>query len=125
MAKVLEFAFVSYPVTDEKRARDFYEGLLNLAPSGPGFRNNEGFWIEYEVGPHTLALSNFWKPEGKSGPCLAFEMDDYDSTFATLKAAGVVFEMETYDSPVCRFCVVKDPDGNQLMIHKRKPGRAS
>jgi hypothetical protein len=105
------------------RARAFYEGLQNLTSPSPDFRKDEGFWIEYEVGPHTLALSNFWKPEGKTGPCVAFEMDNYDETIAALKAAGVVFEMETYDSPVCRMCVVKDPDGNQLMIHKRKPGR--
>ena len=125
MPKVTEFAFVSYPVTDEKRARGFYEGLLNLTSVTPPYRDDEGFWIEYEVGPFTLALSSFWKAEGKSGPCVAFEMEDYDSTIAELKAAGVVFEMETHDSPMCRLCMVKDPDGNQLLIHKRNPGRAS
>jgi predicted enzyme related to lactoylglutathione lyase len=124
MVKVIEFAFVSYPVTEEKRARNFYEGLLNLTPNGPPFRNAEGFWVEYEVGPHTLALSNFWKPEAKSGPCVAFEMENYDETVTALKAAGVVFEMETYETPVCHMCVVHDPDGNQVLIHKRKPGRA-
>ncbi len=123
MVKVTEFAFVHHPVTDEKRARDFYEGVLNLVPSGPEFRNAEGFWTEYEVGPHTLALSSFWKPEGKSGPTVAFEMENYDETVAALKSAGAVFEMETYESQVCFMCVVKDPDGNQFMVHKRKPGR--
>jgi predicted enzyme related to lactoylglutathione lyase len=122
MIKVTEFAFVGYPVTDEKRARAFYEGLLNLKQS-TYVTNEGGFWIEYEVGPHTLALSSFWKPENKSGPCLALELEDYASAEETLKAAGMKFEMETTESPVCHFAVINDPDGNQLMIHKRKPGR--
>ena len=122
MVKVTEFAFVGYPVTDEQRARDFYEGLLGLESNGAVFRNEGGFWFEYQVGPHTLALASFWKPEGKSGPCLALEMENYDDIVAALKAAGVVFDMETYESPVCYTSVVRDPDGNQLMIHKRKPG---
>ncbi len=123
MVKVTEFAFVGYPVTDEQRARDFYEGLLGLTSNGVTFRNEGGFWFEYQVGPHTLALASFWKPEGKSGPCLALEVEDYPATIATLKKAGVVFEMETYESPMCFTSVVRDPDNNQLMIHQRKPGR--
>jgi predicted enzyme related to lactoylglutathione lyase len=123
MIKVTEFAFVGYPVTDEARARAFYEGLLKLESNGAVFRNEEGFWFEYQVGPHTLALASYWKADGKSGPCLALEMENYDETVAALKKAGVVFDMETYESPVCYTCVVRDPDGNQLMIHKRKPGR--
>ena len=122
MVKVLEFAFVGYPVTDEKRARDFYQDVLNLTP-GFEMKNEGGFWIEYEVGPHTLAISSFWKPENKSGPCVALEMENYDETISALKSAGIKFEMDTYESPGCHFCIVNDPDGNQLMIHKRKPGR--
>ena len=123
MVKVSEFAFVGYPVTDEQRARDFYEGLLKLESNGVTFRNDQGFWFEYQVGPHTLALASFWPADGKSGPCLALEMEDYEETITALKAAGVTFDMETYESPVCYTSVVRDPDGNQLMIHKRKPGR--
>ena len=28
--------------------------------------------------------------------------------------------METYKTPVCRFAVIADPDGNEIIIHKRK-----
>jgi len=28
--------------------------------------------------------------------------------------------MDTYPTPVCQFAVVADPDGNQVMVHKRK-----
>jgi predicted enzyme related to lactoylglutathione lyase len=28
--------------------------------------------------------------------------------------------MEVTDSPVCRFAIIFDPDGNKILIHKRK-----
>ena len=31
--KVIELAFCCYAVTDMKRAREFYEGVLNLQPT--------------------------------------------------------------------------------------------
>ena len=31
--KVIEIAFTGYPVTDLKRARQFYEGILGLKPT--------------------------------------------------------------------------------------------
>ena len=36
-----------------------------------------------------------------------------------LKARSVKFSMETMDTPVCRFAMICDPDGNKIMIHKR------
>ena len=33
MLKVIELAFCCYAVTDMKRARAFYEGVLNLKPT--------------------------------------------------------------------------------------------
>ncbi len=37
-----------------------------------------------------------------------------------LKESGASITMEPMDSPVCRFSMVLDPDGNVLMLHKRK-----
>jgi predicted enzyme related to lactoylglutathione lyase len=37
-----------------------------------------------------------------------------------LKAKGVPVPMDVMDTPVCRFAIVSDPDGNRLMLHKRK-----
>lgn len=48
--KILEFAFVA---TDLSRSRAFYEDILGLKSSL--FVNEDGqFYIEYEIGPHTL-----------------------------------------------------------------------
>jgi catechol 2,3-dioxygenase-like lactoylglutathione lyase family enzyme len=122
MIKVNEIAFVSYPVTDKQRARDFYEGLLGLTQeSGTDFP--DGFWIEYAIGAGTLALSNFWKPSASAhmGPAVGLEVEDFDATVARLKEKGVPFSHEVMETPVCHLCVVLDPDGNSLFIHKRKP----
>ncbi len=123
MIKVTEFSFIGYPVSDIKRAREFYEGLFNLKPA-MDMSTPDGAWVEYEVGPHTLALSTYWKPAAEGGPCLSFEVEDYDATLAALKAANVKFEMQSMETPVCHFALVRDPEGNQLFVHKRKPPTA-
>jgi predicted enzyme related to lactoylglutathione lyase len=118
--KILEFAFVAYPVTDLARARAFYEGVLGLTRT-PSPKDAEAKWFEYEVGPHTLGIgsSPMWKPSS-DGPSLALEVEDLDESIAQLKAHGVKFHMEPFESPVCRAAVILDPDGNKICIHKRK-----
>ena len=124
MIKVNEIAFVAYPVKDKQKARDFYEGILNLKlEMNSDFP--EGFWLEYEIGRETLALSNFWKPAESAtavGPSVGLEVADFDASIAELKKRGVPFSTEPMETPVCHLAVVADPDGNSLFIHKRKPG---
>lgn len=118
--KIIEFAFVVYPATDLARSRAFYEGILGLT-SAMSVINGDQFWVEYEIGPHTLGIGNepFLKPSG-DGPHLVLEVDDFDATIAHLKRCGVPFAVEPFDLPGCRAAIVTDPDGNKLGIHKRK-----
>src|SRR5580700_5698888 len=116
---ITEIAFTGTPVTDIKRAREFYEGALGLKPT---MESAGGMWVEYDVGPATFAIGCYgdvWKPS-EQGTCVAFEVDNVDSEIARLKSRGVAVSMEAMDSPVCRFAIVCDPDGNKVMIHKRK-----
>ena len=124
MITVNEIAFTAYPTTDKRRARDFYEGLLGLKPT-MDMDMGENYWIEYDIGPETLALSNYWKPsaEPKMGPTVALEVENFEETVALLKSKGVPFAEEVPDGSVCSMSMVIDPDGNSLWIHKRKPGR--
>jgi len=118
--KILEFAFVCYPVTELARARDFYERILGFTPASFWGDNTKG-WIEYEVGPHTLALTNFsddWKPSTQ-GVTLGLEVDDLEQSVAELEGHQVQFTLKLTQSPVCRFAIIQDPDGNKLFIHKR------
>lgn len=123
MIRVIEIAFTGYPVTDIARARAFYEGVLQLKSSSV-FENEGKSWIEYDVGPGTIAITNMspeWKPS-TSGPAAALEVADFNEAIAALKASSTKFIVEPAESPVCHLAVVTDPDGNSLAIHKRKAG---
>jgi predicted enzyme related to lactoylglutathione lyase len=122
MIRITEIAFTGYPVTDIARARAFYETLLGLKPATT-FGEGAQQWVEYDLGSATFAISNMaaemWKPSS-DGPAVAFEVENFAAAIATLKTAGVKFFIEAMESPVCHMAIVCDPDGNSLVIHKRK-----
>jgi predicted enzyme related to lactoylglutathione lyase len=118
---ITEIAFTGTPVTDIKRARAFYEDVLGLKPT---MESAGGLWVEYDTRTGTFAIGCYgdaWKPSPE-GTCIAFEVDDLDAEVSRWKARGVKFSMEPMDTPVCRFAIACDPDGNKIMIHKRKTG---
>jgi len=124
MIKVTAIAFTGYPVTNVARARAFYEGLLGLQPTLVYGEADGAAWIEYDIGPGTLAIASMgadkWKPSS-DGPGVALEVADFDATVADLRAHGVKFTVEPLDFPPCRMAAVLDPDGNQITFHHRKP----
>lgn len=121
MITITAIAFTGYPVTDLPRARAFYEQVLGLK-STVVFEHDGKHWIEYDIGPATLAISNMsaeqWKPS-PDGPAVALEVADFDAAIAALRTAKVKFIIEPMDSGVCRMAIIADPDGNSLCIHHR------
>jgi predicted enzyme related to lactoylglutathione lyase len=120
MLKITEIAFSCYAVTDMARARDFYEGVLNLKPTTV-HDSEHGKWVEYEFGPHALAIgsSPMFKPS-PDGCSVALEVENFDAAVARLKQHNVKFRIEPMATPVCSMTMVYDPDGNTVCIHKRK-----
>jgi predicted enzyme related to lactoylglutathione lyase len=113
-------ALTMYPVTDMSRARTFYEESLGLPPSRNGPQSP---WVEFDLpGGGCLAITTVTpnEPSASSGGTIAFEVDDLPATIADLKAKGVDFAAEGIESPVCRMAIVKDPDGNAIILHKLK-----
>jgi predicted enzyme related to lactoylglutathione lyase len=123
--KFKSFSFASYPITDVGRARAFYEGVLGLKPTSVWEGKDESFgnaFIEYDIGPDTLAIGKGapgFSP-GKTGATVALEVEDFDAAVTELKAMKAKLLMEPYDGPVCNMILVEDPDGNQIMIHRKK-----
>lgn len=121
--KIIEIAFTGYSVTDMSRAKEFYEGLLGLKKSR-GYSEQDGkeVWTEYDIGAGCLALMSGGKdwPPSPFGTATALEVDDFDAFVGKLRAAGVKFLFEPMESPVCWMATVADPDGNRVVIHKRK-----
>ncbi len=118
--KIKSIVFVGIPVTDLKRARAFYEDVLNLKVSEDMMG---GKWIEYAVGDDTLAIANVgdqWRPSDQ-GTGAALEVEDFDEAIKRLKDRHVRFAAEPFETPCCHMAVVQDPDGNKVIIHKLKP----
>ncbi|MGE5214417.1 MAG: VOC family protein [Nitrospirota bacterium] len=118
--KIQGIGFVATPVTDISRARKFYEGVLGLQVSE---QMMGGQWIEYTVGDDTLAIANVgheWKPSDQ-GTGAALEVENFEQAITQLRNEGVRFAAEPFETPCCHMAVVRDPDGNKLIIHKLKP----
>jgi predicted enzyme related to lactoylglutathione lyase len=116
---IQSIAFIVYPVSDLEVARRFYEESLGLSLT----YEFAGEWFEYEVAGTTFAitLADAEHPVPVQGAALAFEVSDLESEVERLKKSGVKFQREISETPVCRFAVILDPDGSQVIIHKRNP----
>jgi predicted enzyme related to lactoylglutathione lyase len=113
-----EVAFVAIAVSDKERARKFYQETLELTPARTQM---DGAGVEYDLGPTTIGVGCHpaWKPS-RDGTTVAFEVGDIDAAIAKLKERGVTFDMEKSETPVCWMAQFRVPDGNKLVIHKRK-----
>ena len=122
--KIDEIAFSCYPVTDMTKARSFYEDLLGLKVT-MDHKMGDAHWVEFDIGAGTLAIGNApGMTPSKDGCSVALEVDDFDNAVAELKAADVEFNFGPIETPVCHMAFVRDPDGNSVGIHKRKPGNS-
>jgi predicted enzyme related to lactoylglutathione lyase len=115
---IKEVAFIAIAVSDPERARKFYQETLELKPATTAMG---GAWVEYELGGTTIGVGCHpaWQPS-RDGTTVAFEVDDIDATINKLKERGVTFDMDKTETPVCWMAQFRDPDGNKLLVHKRK-----
>ena len=113
-----EVAFIAIAVSDKERARKFYQDTLELTPARTQM---DGAWVEYELGPVTIGVGCHpaWQPS-RDGTTVAFEVEDIDAAYTKLKQRGVTFDIDKTETPVCWMAQFRDPDGNKLVIHKRK-----
>ncbi len=107
---------VGIPSRDTERSRNFYVETLGLRP-------DEHAGNEFWVGDTCFAI---WEPEkqgmtfvAQTGNPWPLRCDDVAETRAALEAKGVQFLGDTFDTGVCHMAFFADPDGNQLMLHRR------
>ena len=112
--------FVAVPSTDWERSRAFYVDTLGLRP-------DEHAQAEFWVGEQCFGI---WEPTTfgmefapQRNGHIAFQVDDVAAARAELEAKGVEFSGETLDSGVCHMAFFRDPDGNDLMLHRRHAPR--
>jgi predicted enzyme related to lactoylglutathione lyase len=116
---IKEVAFIFHPVTDIARARGFYQDVLGLK-IGLEFEFSPGqWWIEYDVAGVALAICNAMP--GPSSSALVLEVADLDATLAAVTASGIPLSQPMMEFTPCRMFAVKDPDGNEIRFHQKKP----
>ena len=109
--------FVSFLTQDIRRARSFYAETLGLEIETEGEHD-----MEFRAGQVTLDIfdpSSIGQPFAPSPAGIALRVPDVEAARAELEAKGVEFEGETLDTGVCHMATFKDPDGNELMLHRR------
>lgn len=111
--------FHALPATDMKRAVAFYRDTLGLTPRG----EFEGSFVEFEVGDAILAIfdpASMGRPfQAVEAGALALRVPDVAAAVAELKAKGVAFLSEPFDSGVCHGAFFRDSEGNSLSLHHR------
>jgi len=120
--KITDIAFIAYAVSDMKKSRAFYEGVLNLKPNSEFDGSGNPSWVEYDIGSATLGIGcapGMWEPSTK-GASAALKTENFEQALATVKAQNISIVMGPHEFPSCRMVVIADPDGNRITLHKRK-----
>jgi catechol 2,3-dioxygenase-like lactoylglutathione lyase family enzyme len=112
--------FITVPVTDMTRSRQFYGDTLAL----PWVNEDSGQWPEYQLGENvslylmdpTNIGASFAGPHTAQ---IALRVADVAETRKELEGRGVAFDGDILDTGVCHMAFFRDPDGNALMLHRR------
>jgi catechol 2,3-dioxygenase-like lactoylglutathione lyase family enzyme len=110
--------FISVPVTNLERSTAWYRDTLGLEQIG------EGAWPEFQLGENVslylLDPTNIDQEfRGPHTSSIALRVPDVEQARGELESRGVDFRGETFDTGVCRMAFFTDPDGNELMLHRR------
>jgi catechol 2,3-dioxygenase-like lactoylglutathione lyase family enzyme len=111
--------FISLPVTDLERSTRFYGETLGLPRVGedktwPEFQLGENISV-YLIDPTNIG-QEFTGPHTSS---IALRVPDVEAARAELEDKGIEFRGDMFDSGVCHMAFFSDPDGNELMLHRR------
>ena len=114
---------LSVPVSDQDRARDFYLDTLGFelvreSPMGPDQR-----WVQVRpVGAETSLTLVTWFDSMPAGSLsgLVLHCADVDAETERLRGRGVPVE-GPQDAPWGRHAILRDPDGNGLVLAGAAP----
>ena len=110
--------FWTVPVTDMERSKQFYGETLGLPQTG-----DQGF-PEFKLGDNGFlyllsleAIGSAFRAPHDAG--FALRVPDVAQAREALEAKGVAFNGPTLDTGVCHMAFFADPDGNQIVLHRR------
>ena len=119
----MRIRFVSVPVSDQDRAKQFYAETLGFEVVADNPNGNVGRWIDLEIpgGGAGITLVTWFKemPPG-SMKGLVLEVDDMDASVAEWSARGLKLTSAPKDTEFGRFATFDDPDGNGWVLMQPK-----
>lgn len=112
---------VSVPVADQDRAKKFYTDVLGFQllrddDSVPGIR-----WLQVAPPQGGTALTLVtWFDTMAAGSLrgLVLSTSDLEADYQRLRDRGVHFEQPPTQQPWAKEAVLRDPDGNQLVLQQ-------
>jgi catechol 2,3-dioxygenase-like lactoylglutathione lyase family enzyme len=110
--------FVSVPVTNLERSTAWYRDTLGVPQTGMGA------WPEFQLGENVflylLDPTNIGQEfKGPHTSPIALRVPDVEQARTELESRGIEFRGDTFDTGVCHMAFFTDPDGNELMLHRR------
>jgi predicted enzyme related to lactoylglutathione lyase len=118
---IIHVKFVAVPTTDQDRALTFYTEKLGFKVVTDQPFDGTQRWIELRIGTADTRLVLF--NMGGQAPGASFNgalaCDNVQKTYETLVARGVEFSAPPTDAAWGSFAVMKDPDGNQIVLSSR------
>jgi len=113
--------FWAVPVTDMERSKTFYGETLGLPQVSHA--EDQGF-PEYKLGDngflYLLSLESIGGAfRGPHDAGFALRVPDVHEARKELEEKGVAFNGDVLDTGVCHMAFLADPDGNQIVLHRR------
>ena len=110
--------FISVPVSDMARSVAWYRDTLGLPQTG------EGGFPEFKLGDNGFlyllsleAIGGQFRSPHDAG--FALRVPDVHEARTELEGKGVAFNGDVLDTGVCHMAFFADPDGNQMLLHRR------
>jgi len=116
--RILGTDFVLFYVSDMQKAIEFYRGFLGLSLE---FYKEKWQWAEFNAGNVTLTLSG-GRPANAGGGVIALAVTDLEAAAQEVAAKGIKVKRPLHELSTCWHLEILDPDGNTVILHKRKDG---
>ncbi len=115
--------FLGIPVRDQDRALQFYTEKLGFRILTDQEFSSTQRWIELSIPGAETGIVLF-TPEGQEDRIGTFvntswEVENLDKTYAELTASGVEFLKPPQKQPWGSFAIMKDSEGNQIVLSAR------
>lgn len=111
---------VSIPVTDQKRALEFYTKKLGFTVYTDQPFSEDQRWIEMKIGGSDTKVVLFTPEAHKAWiggfSNITFTCDDVEKTYLEMRERGVEFTEPPKKQPWGTFALFKDPDGTTFCL---------